>query len=41
MVASAAYSVYPFVLPALPNTRYAFTIDDAAAPLCRLELGLV
>ena len=40
MLASAAFSVHPFVLPAIGDARHALTVDNAAAPGAGLRIGL-
>jgi len=40
MLASAAFGVHPFVLPAIGDARHALTVDNAAAPGAGLRIGL-
>jgi cytochrome d ubiquinol oxidase subunit II len=41
MLTSAAFSVHPFVLPAIGDPNHALTIDNAAASASSLRIGLV
>ncbi|HLK13058.1 MAG TPA: cytochrome d ubiquinol oxidase subunit II [Candidatus Binatia bacterium] len=41
MLASAAFSVYPYVLPAVTGPAYALTVDNAAASPHGLRVGFV
>jgi cytochrome bd ubiquinol oxidase subunit II len=41
MLATAAYSVYPYVLPAITDPGLALTVEGAAAPLPGLRIGMV
>jgi cytochrome d ubiquinol oxidase subunit II len=41
MLASAAFSVHPFVLPTIGDASNALTVDSAAAPRAGLEIALV
>ncbi len=40
MLASAAFGVHPFVLPAIGDARHALTVDNAAPPGAGLRIGL-
>ena len=40
MLASAAFGVHPFVLPAIGDARHALTVDNAAPPGVGLRIGL-
>lgn len=40
MLASAAFSVYPYVLPAVTDPAYALTVANAAASPYGLRVGL-
>jgi cytochrome d ubiquinol oxidase subunit II len=41
MLTSAAFSVHPFVLPAIGDPHHALTVDNAAASASGLRIGLV
>jgi cytochrome d ubiquinol oxidase subunit II len=41
MLASAAFSVYPYVLPAVTGPAYALTVRNAAASPYGLRIGLL
>lgn len=40
MLCSAAFGLYPYVLPAHPDPALGLTVASAAAPLHGLEVGL-